>query len=54
MNLRKTPSTEAKVLTKCYAGKTLTVLAELNNWLKVQDPATGVIGYISSKYVSRA
>ena len=54
VNLRRTPSTDTKVLTRCYAGKTLTVLAELNNWLKVQDPATGVIGYISSKYVSRA
>lgn len=54
VNLRRTPSTDTKVLNRCYAGKTLTVLAELNNWLKVQDPATGVIGYISSKYVSRA
>ena len=53
VNLRKTPSTNTKVLTRCYAGKTLTVLTELNNWLKVQDPATGVIGYISSKYVSK-
>ena len=32
---------------------TLTVLAELNGWFKVQDPVNGVIGYISSKYVSR-
>ena len=54
VNLRRTPSTDTKVLNRCYAGKTLTVLAELNNGLKVQDPATGVIGYISSKYVSRA
>ena len=54
VNLRRTPSTDTKVLNRCYAGKTLTVLAELNNWLKVQDPVTGVIGYISSKYVSRA
>ena len=53
VNLRRTPSTDAKVLEKCFAGKTLTVLAELNGWFKVQDPINGVIGYISSKYVSR-
>ena len=53
VNLRRTPSMDAKVLEKCFAGKTLTVLAELNGWFKVQDPANGTIGYISSKYVSR-
>ena len=53
VNLRKAPSTDAKVLAKCYMGKTLTVLAELRGWFKVQDPATGTIGYISSRYVSR-
>ena len=54
VNLRSTPSTEAKVLTRCYAGKTLTVVAEMNGWFKVVDPANGAIGYISSKFVSRA
>ena len=54
VNLRKTPSTEAKVLTRCYAGKSLTVVAEMNGWFKVVDPANGAIGYISSKFVSRA
>ena len=53
VNLRKTPSTSAKVLTRCYTGKLLNVLAETNGWFKVQDPATGMIGYISSKYVAR-
>ena len=53
VNLRRTPSMDAKVLEKCYAGKQLTVLAELNGWFKVQDPVNGTIGYISSKFVSR-
>ena len=53
VNLRRTPSTDAKVLEKCFAGKQLTVLAELNGWFKVEDIPTGIIGYISSKYVSR-
>ncbi len=53
VNLRRTPSMNAKVLEKCFAGKQLTVLAELNGWFKVQDPVNGTIGYISSKFVSR-
>ena len=53
VNLRRTPSTDAKVLIKCPQGKTLTVLAELDGWFKVEDLPTGIIGYISSKYVSR-
>ena len=53
VNLRKIPSTDARVLTKCYSGKMLTVLAELDGWFKVEDPATGLVGYISSRYVSR-
>ena len=44
---------KAKVLAKCYFGKKLTVLAEMNGWFKVEDPANGTIGYISSKYVSK-
>ena len=53
VNLRRTPSTDAKVLIKCPQGKTLTVLAELDGWFKVEDLPTEIIGYISSKYVSR-
>ena len=29
------------------------VLAELRNWYQVQDPATGMIGFISRQYVNR-
>ena len=53
VNLRRAPSTEAKILIRCPQGKTLTVLAELDGWFKVEDIPTGIIGYISSKYVSR-
>ena len=53
VTLRRAPSMDAKILTKCYKGKTLTVLAELDGWFKVEDIPTGIIGYISSKYVSR-
>ena len=53
VNLRRAPSIEAKILIRCPQGKTLTVLAELDGWFKVEDIPTGIIGYISSKYVSR-
>ena len=53
VNLRWAPSTNTEVIAKCYQGKELTVLAELKNWYQVEDPATGMIGFISSSYVTR-
>lgn len=53
VNLRWAPSTGMEVISKCTQGKRLTVLAELRNWYQVQDPETGLIGFISSQYVSR-
>ncbi len=53
VNLRWAPTTEAERIATCPQGKELTVLAELKNWYQVQDPATGMIGFISNKYVTR-
>ncbi|MBQ6959380.1 MAG: SH3 domain-containing protein [Clostridia bacterium] len=53
VNLRWAPSTEMERIATCPQGKELTVLAELKNWYQVQDPATGMIGFISSQYVTR-
>lgn len=53
VNLRWAPSTEAERITTCPQGKELTVLVEMKNWYQVQDPETGMIGFISSKYVTR-
>ncbi|MBR5111729.1 MAG: SH3 domain-containing protein [Clostridia bacterium] len=53
VNLRWAPSTDTEVISQCPQGKELTVLAELKDWYQVEDPATGYIGFISSKYVSR-
>ncbi|MBR0218282.1 MAG: SH3 domain-containing protein [Clostridia bacterium] len=53
VNLRWAPSTSMEVISKCTQGKRLTVLAELRNWYQVQDPDTGLIGFISNQYVSR-
>ena len=53
VNLRWAPSTEAERIATCKQGKELTVLAELKNWYQVQDPETGMIGFISNQYVTR-
>ena len=50
VNLRWAPSMEAEVIATCPQGKELTVIAELRTWYQVQDPATGMIGFISRKY----
>ena len=53
VNLRWAPSTEAERIATCPQGKKLTVLAEMKDWYQVKDPATGMIGFISSKYVTK-
>ena len=51
VNLRWAPTTEAERIATCPQGKELTVLVEMKNWYQVQDPATDMIGFISSQYV---
>ncbi len=51
VNLRWAPSTKTEVITTCRQGKELTVIAELQNWYQVQDPMTGMVGFISRSYV---
>ena len=53
VNLRWAPATEAERIATCKQGKELIVLAELKNWYQVQDPETGMIGFISRKYVTK-
>ena len=53
VNLRWAPTTEAERIATCKQGKELIVLAELNNWYQVQDPETGMIGFISRQYVTK-
>ena len=53
VNLRWGGALEAERITTCGQGKRLTVLAELRNWYQVQDPESGMIGFISRKFVSR-
>ena len=53
VNLRWAPTTEAERIATCKQGKELTVLVEMKNWYQVQDPETGLIGFISRQYVTK-
>ena len=53
VNLRWAPTTEAERIATCPQGKELTVIAELKSWYQVQDPVTGMIGFISRQYVTK-
>ena len=53
VNLRWAPTTEAERIATCKQGKELIVLVELKNWYQVQDPETGMIGFISRQYVTK-
>ena len=51
VNLRWAPSLDAERMATCPDGKRLTVLAELRDWYQVEDPVSGMIGFISRNYV---
>ena len=53
VNLRWAPTTKAERIATCKQGKELIVLEELKNWYQVQDPETGMIGFISRQYVTK-
>ena len=53
VNLRWGPNTLMERIATCPQGKELTVLAQMRSWYQVQDPVTGMIGFISREYVIR-
>ena len=46
------PTIESQRLTICRQGKQLTVLTEMRGWFQVEDPETGVVGFISRRYAT--
>ena len=52
VNLRWGPNAELARIATCPAGKELTVIAETRNWYQVYDSDTGLVGFISRKYVT--
>ena len=53
VNMRFAPSKNAPLIESFKTGKSLTVLCELKNWIEVQDPDTGKVGYIHKNYLQR-
>ena len=53
VNLRWAPSKEAAIMATYRADDQLTVIQELKNWLQVEDPATGDVGFISKSFVQQ-
>lgn len=53
VNLRWIPGTTGMVIAEYKANDKLTVLMELKNYLMVQDPKTGRIGYIEKGFAVR-
>ena len=51
--LRWAPSKHSTLIMQLPANYELTVLAANSNWLMVQDPGSGKIGYIASKFTAR-
>lgn len=50
VNIRKTPSTEGKILGKLYEGSSCKVLSEKSGWTKIESGS--VTGYIKSEYLA--
>ncbi len=51
-NLRFAPNEKAQLIRQVRMNDPLTVIGETDRWYQVQDPVTGIIGYISRFYVS--
>ncbi len=51
VNMRWAPSTEAEIEATYKANSQLTVIKEMTNWLQVEDPETGNVGFVSRSFV---
>ena len=49
--LRWVPSRNAQQIATYPGGKEVRVIAELKDWYQVEDPDTGVVGFVNSSYV---
>jgi len=52
-NVRWAPSKEATLLKAFPAGTQVQVIAELNKWYQVSDPASGAVGFVNTAYVTK-
>lgn len=54
VNMRWAPSTDMRVIQRCYEGHDLLVIAQNNTWAQVKDPASGQVGFMVRKYLQNA
>ena len=52
VNFRYAPNEKAERVRQVRQNEILTVIGQTDNWYQVEDPQTGIIGYISRTYVS--
>lgn len=52
VNFRYAPNEKAELIRQVRKNEILTVIGETDRWYQVEDPQTGIIGYISRTYVS--
>ena len=52
-NVRWAPSKTSKLQKAYPAGTQVKVLAELDKWYQVEDPLTGMVGFVNTAYVEK-
>lgn len=52
VNFRWAPSLDCKVIMRCRANYTLTVIAQDAHWAQVMDEATGRVGFMSRNFLT--
>lgn len=52
VNFRYAPNEKVELIRQTRMNEQLTVIGETDGWYQVEDPVTGLIGYISRSYVS--
>ena len=53
INMRYAPSKNAPLIESYKPGEPLTVICEMKDWIEVQDPETGKVGYIRHDFLQR-
>lgn len=53
VNMRFAPSKQSELMATYRNNDQLVVIGELKDWYQVEDPATGNVGYISTKFVKK-
>lgn len=52
VNFRWAPSTDCKVIMRCYANYPLQVIAQDGTWAQLRDPATGYVGFMLRSFLT--